>query len=244
MAVCSIRFGITDGKGHSAATWKLWTPNGENKSDIYLACRELGGALKASFHKSGCWRIAYIKETFEQKVEGTSAKHRNRVIDMWPRPKPIGEGITRAYCIVTPWSAVTSSIGNIKNNKIHWIPNAPKQKATEIDIIITALGISTTDWPGKRSMGTSLIGSLELENGERWWVVYRVIDMPNLLSPENAPIHFVITIIHKHDTNMLSGISCCAPFSIVNVQFPIDHDDLSGVAWRAKTEATGLISNC
>jgi hypothetical protein len=46
-----IRFGISDGHEHQAATWKLWTPS--NGSDVYLACRKLGGALKASLPNPG-----------------------------------------------------------------------------------------------------------------------------------------------------------------------------------------------
>jgi len=177
----SIRFGITDEKEHCAATWKLWTMIGGGKSDVYLACRALGGELKTSLHESGRWHIAYTPKMFKEKVEGTSAKQHNRFIEKWPRPKPLTKGVTLAYRIVTPWSSVTSPIGNLKHNII-WIPNAPKPKATEIDVIITAPIHIVTGWPGKRSMGTSLVGSFELENAETVWVVYMVIDMPDLSS--------------------------------------------------------------
>jgi hypothetical protein len=189
MAECSIRFGITDGEGHCASTWKLWAPIGVKKSDVYLACRALGGKLKASLHESGSWRIAYTPETFKHEVEGTAVKHRDRVIEKWPRPKPIAQGVTLAYRIVTPSSSVTSSIGKVKGNII-WIPNAPKLKATEIDVIITVPNTPVTDWPGKRSMGTSLVGSLELENGETVWVVHMAIDMPNLSAATKGSFHF------------------------------------------------------
>lgn len=186
MAECSIRFGITDGEGHRASTWKLWTKTGV--SDVYLACRALGGKLKASLHESGSWHIAYTQKTFKEKVEG-AAKQSDRFIEKWPRPKPIAKGVTLAYRIVTPWSSVTSSIGEMKGNII-WIPNAPKPKATEIDVIITARNTSVTGCPGKRSMGTSLVGSFQLENGETVWVVHRVIDMPDLSSLTKGNVHF------------------------------------------------------
>jgi len=150
MAEWSIRFGITDGEGHCASTWKLWTDKGMGKSDVYLTCRALGGKLKTSLHDSGSWHIAYTPNTFKEKVEGAVAKQRDRFIEKWPRPKPIAKGVTLAYRIVTPWSSVTSSIGETKRDII-WIPNAPKPKATEIDIIITAQTTPVTGWPGKRS---------------------------------------------------------------------------------------------
>jgi len=179
MVECSIRFGITDGEGHGASTWKLWTHRGKGKSDIYLTCRALGGALKASLHQSGSWHLAYTQRTFEEKVEAAVAKQRDRFIERWPRPKSIAEGVTLAFRIVTPWSSVISSIGETKSNII-WIPNAPKPKATEIDVITTAQTAPVSGWPGKRSMGTSLVGSFQLENGEAVWVVHRVVDMPDL----------------------------------------------------------------
>jgi len=189
MVECSIRFGITDGEGHRASTWKLWAPIGVNKSNVYLVCRALGGKLKASLHESGRWRIAYTPETFKQEVEGIADKHRDRVIEKWPRPKPIGKGVTLAYRIVTPPSSVTSLIGKTRGDII-WIPNAPIPKATEIDVIITAPNTPTTGWPGKRSMGTSLIGSLKLGNGETVWVVHMAIDMPAPFTATNVSPHF------------------------------------------------------
>lgn len=186
MAEGSIRFGITDGEGHCASTWKLWTRAGV--SDVYLASRALGGMLKASLHESGSWHVAYAPKTFKEKVEGV-AKQSHRFIQKWPRPKPIAKGITLAYRVVTPWSSVTSSIGGAKG-MIIWIPNAPKPKATEIDVFITSQNTPVTGWPGKRSMGTSLVGSFRLENGETVWVVHRVIDMPDLSSATKGSVHF------------------------------------------------------
>jgi len=153
MAEWSIRFGITDGEGHCASTWKLWTDKGMGKSDVYLTCRALGGKLKTSLHDSGSWHIAYTPNTFKEKVEGAVAKQRDRFIEKWPRPKPIAKGVTLAYRIVTPWSSVTSSIGETKRD-------------------------------------TSLVGSLQLENGETAWVVHRVIDMPDLSSATKGNAQF------------------------------------------------------
>ncbi len=129
------------------------------------------------------------KKTFEEKVEGLVDKQRDRFIEKWLRPKVIAEGVTLAYRIVTPCSSVTSAIVETKRD-IVWIPNAPKPKATEINIIITAEITPVTSWPGKRSMGTSLIGSFQLENGETVWVVHKVIDMPDLSSAIKGKARF------------------------------------------------------
>lgn len=186
----SLRFGIQDGKGNRASTWKLWTETGGGNSELYLANRSLGGTLKASFHQSGKWHIAYSKKTFEEKVKGAIPKFTDRFIEKWPRPKEIAPGITLAYRIITPHTSVTTSTSLGSYKKVIWIPNSSESKATEIDILITAKGTTGTDWPGKNSMGTSLIGSFHLNNGDRVWAVYREIDPPDLSKIGNGEGRF------------------------------------------------------
>ena len=180
MAQRALRFGITDGAGHRAATWKIWTETGRKKSEVYLASRSLGGTLKASLHESGKWHIAYSQHAFERDVKGAIPKQKDRFITKWPRPKDIAPGITLAFRIVTPWSAVTNLIEESKTKNVAWLPNAPKPKATEIDIIFTQPKVLVSGWPGRWSMSTALIGSMPLESGETVWAVYWIIDMPDL----------------------------------------------------------------
>lgn len=179
MAQQVLRFGITDGKGHRAATWRLWTETGKGKSEVYLAARSLGGTLKASLHESGKWHNAYTQHAFERDVEGAITKQKDRFLEKWPRPKDIAPGITLAFRIVTPWSSTTSPIEESKTKNVIWLPNAPKPKSTEIDVIFTKPTVSVPDWPGSRSMGTELIGSILLENKETVWAVYWIIDTPD-----------------------------------------------------------------
>ena len=178
----ALRFGIHDGTDRRAATWKLWTEAAGGKSEVYIACRSLGGTLKASLHESGKWHIAYSQRAFEENVRGVIPKFEDRFIEKWPRPSEIAPGITLAFRIVTPWSAVTNVLEESSARRVIWLPNAPEPKATEIDILITQPTTPVTDWPGKRSMGTSLIGSIPLENRETVWAVYWVVDTPDFTS--------------------------------------------------------------
>lgn len=178
----ALRFGIHDGADRRAATWKLWTEAASGKSEVYLACRSLGGTLKASLHESGKWHIAYSQRAFEENVRGAIPKFEDRFIEKWPRPSEIAPGITLAFRIVTPWSAVTNVLEESNSQRVIWLPNAPEPKATEIDILMTQPTTPVTGWPGKRSMGTSLIGSIPLENGETVWAVYWVVDTPDFTS--------------------------------------------------------------
>ncbi len=82
----SIRFGISDGSGNRSATWKCWSSVGVGKNDIYLACRALGGVLKTSLHQSGRWHIAYSNCFFEDKIDDSQKKEKDRFLEKWPRP--------------------------------------------------------------------------------------------------------------------------------------------------------------
>lgn len=190
MAQKCLKFGIKDGMGRHAATWKLWTETAGGKSDIYLACRSLGGHLKTSLHESGKWHHAFSQNTFNNNVEGALLQFEDRYIEKWARPSGLAPGITDAFRIVTPWSATTIEIEESNVKGIIWVPNAPEQKATEIIILITQSATPITGWPGKRAMGSSLIGSIPLENKETVWAVHTVIDMPDFKSLGNGACQF------------------------------------------------------
>ena len=176
----SIRFGITDGSGRRAATWKCWTPSGVGKSDVYLSPRELGYALKASLHQTGNWHVAFSRQFLEENLNTFSDKPSGRFIEQWSRPQQIAPGVTLAFRIVTPHSAVSIPFDVSLYKGIAWIPAPPDNRAVEIDIIFTAPDTLVSGWPGKNSMNTQLIDSMSLSSGEKVWVVHRVTDMPNL----------------------------------------------------------------
>jgi hypothetical protein len=66
------------------------------------------------------------------------------------------------------------------DRNIIWLPNCPPQRATEIDIMIISPTTPVTGWPSRNTMGTKPVGSYKIKNGESVWVVYWVVDMPNL----------------------------------------------------------------
>jgi hypothetical protein len=123
--------------------------------------------------------VAYSPKFFKDKFEG--GRMQDRFLQRWSRPAPLANRLTLAYRIVTPHSAVTSRIEAL-DDKVNWIPNCPAPKATEIDVfIVSAKGSRIVSWPGSKStMKTECVGSYDLVNDESVWVVYHVIDMPNL----------------------------------------------------------------
>jgi hypothetical protein len=175
----SIRFGVRNNESLHSATWKLWTETSGGHSEVYLACRALGGELKASMHQSGNWHVAFSQNTFEEKVEGAVPSLDSRFVDKWPRPPEIADGVTLAFKIVTPETAVSSN-SEVKNpSKIVWAPAPPDGKASKIYICITTPSAKISEWPGKDSMGTSLIGSFHLNNGDTVWAVSQIVDCPD-----------------------------------------------------------------
>ena len=132
MADFAVRFTVRNQSGQRAATWKCWSQAG--KEDVYLACRELGGALKTSLHESGRWHTAYFEGFFEGSVPEEHRTERGRFIDQWQRPEPIAPGVTLAYRIVTPWSSVTAP--DEESGSLVSVPAPPEGRAIEFDVFL------------------------------------------------------------------------------------------------------------
>ncbi len=186
----SIRFAVRNASGHRAATWKVWTRAGGGKHDVYLACRSLGGTLKASLHDSGSWHIGFLRGFVDEEFDDADPRREKPYIDRWPRPRETAPGVTLAYRIVVPTASVTVPIVDSLPVSIVWIPAAPMGKAVEIDLVFTAQNSRVTNWPGRNAMRTELVGKLSLEDGETLWVVRHVVDVPDLPMRKGAVTWF------------------------------------------------------
>ena len=175
MPEVAIRFSVGDGQRRRAATWRCWAAKGVGKNDVYLACRELRGALKASLHQSDQWHVAFDKLFLQRNA--VREEWPTRLVASWDRPPEAAPGVTLAFRIVTPFATVNATISPEHDN-IVWIPPPPEGHIVETVIIITKAGVTTTNWPGKRSMGTQLVGQFELDNGDTVWIVTRVDTQP------------------------------------------------------------------
>jgi hypothetical protein len=184
----SVRFVVADGQGHRAGSWKCLTYTGKGNHEVYLACRELG-VLKVSLHQSGDWRIAWVNGVLEQHLEDPSVIP-SRIFMQWQRPAEIGPGVTHALRIIVPLGAVCVPITEPFPAKTVVIPAPPPHKAVEIMIFYTSPTAVVTDWPGKRAMATELVGTLDLDNGERVWIVHRLDDLPKFPAQHGKPTWF------------------------------------------------------
>ncbi|MFN3322679.1 MAG: hypothetical protein ACK5AZ_04210 [Bryobacteraceae bacterium] len=177
MPEVSLRFSVGDGVTR-AATWKCWTSRGSGKNDVYLACRELRWALKASLHASGRWHIAF-DQTFLD-ANAVPEEWPTRFLDSWNRPSELVPGFTLACRIITPYAAVNAGVAPSEAEDTVWIPPPPEGEAVETVVAVTRSEMQVTNWPGKRSMGTQFVGRLDLDNRDVVWVVTRVTSMPAL----------------------------------------------------------------
>lgn len=176
MPELNVRFGIVNSdSGEKAATWKVWTPPG--KKDIYVAARELSGALKISLHESSNWHFAYDPQFFENRVPEAKRSERGRFIDKWPRPNPIAPGVTLALRIVTPWTALR--LGKPFPEEIQSIEAPPSGMAREIGLFIVEPPTTVSGWPGKNKMNTLPVGNYEIEGGTGVWLTHWEIECPD-----------------------------------------------------------------
>jgi hypothetical protein len=178
MADRVLRFAVGDAEGAHAATWRVWSPSGRGKSDVYLACRSLGGALKTSLHESGSWHVGFIRDYVEANLNPGDPWRDDPYLDQWPRPLEISRGVTLGYQIVVLPSAVAEPSERVSVSSIMWIPAPSPESAVEISLLLTSANAVVRGWPGIDSMGTQLVGSYALDNGETLWVVHRMMDTP------------------------------------------------------------------
>ncbi|AII60150.1 hypothetical protein X793_00375 [Dehalococcoides mccartyi CG4] len=184
----SIRFGISDGNGRRACTWKCWTHIGSGKSDVYIICRSLDSSVKVSLHDSGNWRVAFSQEFYHEQSDIFAENPKGRCLSVW-EPIEISPGVILAFHIVTPYSSITNPIGKNDNNVI-WALQKPKYTASEIFIVLTSSDAVVSSWPGKNSMGTSLLGSFQLENKSKMWIVEKPVICPNFKIPQGRLTYF------------------------------------------------------
>jgi hypothetical protein len=189
MSERSIRFGVTDHKGHRAATWKCWTQVGSGKKDVYLTCRALRGSVKLSLHESGHWHVAFDANLFPALFE-QGAEPASRFAGKWDKPVPLIHGLTLACRVHTPWYGVTVPVESLDGD-VFWIQAPPQGQSIEVAVFLSEADTDIADWPGRRSMNTSLVGSFELDGGGHVWIVHHSVPLVEpSLPPASAPKYF------------------------------------------------------
>jgi hypothetical protein len=152
-----IRFAVRS-QDRRSSTFVLTT--GKRRSDVYLAAREIGGTIKASFHESGDCRIAFTSEYVERN--GRLVPESGRVVTRWRRPIDQEVGVAQVCAIVVPSGGVLVPIGDESQypSGFRWYP-CPDALATQFSVFIATPNTEAS--PADR---LKLIGQLQLVNGE------------------------------------------------------------------------------
>jgi hypothetical protein len=77
------------------------------------------------------------------------------------------------------------------DEEVSWIQAPPPGQSIEVAVLLSEGDMHMADWPGRRSMNTSLVGSFELDGGGHVWIVHRCVPyVEPSLPPAPAPRYF------------------------------------------------------
>ena len=190
-----LRFGIKRADGYVSIIWRLWVTR---SNDVYLTTIGMSGVEKYSFHKSGICRNAFTKE------HGTPATMKDRAISKWKRtvtPPKFSGRAARVAWIAFPTDYLSKDIQ--KHRKpITWIPAAPANSATYIELAFTSeskKGILTAFQKNDRH----LVCYVEMSNKEYFILNYYHADWKNrdLRSPASENSIFPDLLFSADDPN-------------------------------------------
>lgn len=170
-----LRFAVGSATGPRSRTWRLWVL--KRKSDVYISGRMLGDSVKVSLHEPGPSRFALTSEWVRREGFQAPEGRDRRLALEWerPRPRPPRQG-ARAFSIIVPWDEVLDR-GMPEAGQVVWIPPPPQDTCIHFDVVYIPAGAVVTGHPGARSMGTGLVGEVQLENGVRVFVTWIVRPM-------------------------------------------------------------------
>lgn len=207
-----LRFAVGSPTGPRSRTWRLWVPR--RKSDVYVSSRRVGNSVKVSLHEPGPARFALTSELVRKGTFQAPEGRDPRLAVDWerPRPKPPGQ-IARPLALIVPWDEVLERDVD-ETGDVVWTPPPPEDTCVHFDVVYVPAGMPVTGHPGARSMGTELVGEVELENGERVFVTSIVRPMETvtrehvdrlrrarILDAEGNPIQKTGMLAFGHEPN-------------------------------------------
>ena len=164
MKVREKRFAVGSPGNQLSPIWKIWN----QKNDVYLTGKFLGGYLKFSLHQSGVWTAAAPKESKIELAPG------NRRLSSWKRPEEFSKGLTWGPYIAVPNTGATNDviIDEKQAKAIEWIPSTPSK--TKITLAVVFADSSLSPKRASEIIGENIGFSedyLELENEQKVFIV-------------------------------------------------------------------------
>jgi hypothetical protein len=184
MAEQSLRFAVADlAHARRAATWKCWAS--DRKKDVYIACRELRGAIKLSLHESGNWHVAFDNP---DRFEPGSVPE-SRFAAKYQKPPELAPGVTLACRIHTPWFAATVPMDRLDEG-VRYIAPATAIQTVEVAILLLDRGHLGRGWPTCNSLPTSPVGHFGWDDGSCVWAVSQRVPTPTPPPPSRGALHY------------------------------------------------------
>ena len=170
-----VRFAVGSPTGPRSRTWRLWVPRG--KSDVYVSSRRVSNSIKVSLHEPGPSRFAltseFVRASGFQAPEGRDP----RLAFEWKRPRPEHPNrFARPFAILVPWDEVVDRDYPETGNVV-WTEPPAEGSCVNFDLVYSPAGVTVTGHPGARSMGTKLVGKVELQNGQGVFITSVVREM-------------------------------------------------------------------
>jgi hypothetical protein len=215
----SIRFAVADlSRARRAATWKCWTPG--NKRDVYVACREMHGAVKLSLHESGAWNIAFDRpERFEP-----DSVPKSRFAAQYQKPAELAPGVILACRIHTPHFAASVPMSGLEN-RLRYIAPAGPGESVEVAILLIERGHLGRGWPTCNSMPTAPVGFFEWDDGACVWAIAQRVQTMEPPPPlRGTPAYFRGATPEDLDVSVglrMIGMGAHTDGSIVLTEMPV-----------------------
>ena len=156
----TLRIGVGTPETPFVPVWRIWT----QKSETYLAGRDMAGLQKVSLHSSGVWTAAFTEQS------GVELRNvQNRRSHRWERPPAFVPGwvqgpvidISRVDTRHLPFPP------HAEKKPITWLPAPQVRHKLQIAVLFATDPSASAD---DLRYGEA-IGSLPLDNGETVWIV-------------------------------------------------------------------------
>lgn len=163
----TLRIGIGTPEAPFVSSWRIWT----QKSETYLACRQMAGVQKVSLHSSGIWTAAFTTQSgVEIPKVGNRRSHR------WERPAEFASGWVQGPVIDVSRVDTRHDLPGPPHSDgkpITWLPAPQIRHKLQIAVLFSTE-------PGAKpdpKWYAATIGSLPLSNGETVWVMASELPM-------------------------------------------------------------------
>jgi hypothetical protein len=177
---------VGDRDGAHASVWRIWADR--NKSDVYIAARDIVNDQKWSLHQTGDWRHQW--ETRQYAMHLTNRD--DRIIDRWLQPVEIEDiGWTKAFHIrVRLQDLVDYGDGNELPDNIIWLPPPPEDRIAVIHVMI-----ARRDRLDSQVQGVFPFHAFSLTNGK---VVILTVSMQPVIAEAEAELQSMLEQITQY----------------------------------------------